>query len=103
MNCLRLRCVCECGGYGHPHSFWITDQKQLLDVAVCVNCEEKLNVIFPLTDLFKSCPSPDIKLLNQAIGQEIEQITEAVDPLLYDEEFAKAIGMKLTGIKFTAP
>jgi hypothetical protein len=103
MNCLRLRCVCECGGYGHPHALWVTEQKQLRVAAICIDCGKNLNVFFPLTDLFKACPPPDFERLDEAIGQEIERIAEVVDPIQFDEEFARAIGIKVPSIRFTAP
>ena len=78
MNCLRLRCVCECGGYGHPHALWVTEQKQLRVAAICIDCGKNLNVFFPLTDLFKACPPPDFERLDEAIGQEIERIAVTV-------------------------
>lgn len=108
MNCLRLKCVCECGGYGHPNALWITEQKQLRVVAICIDCGEKINVFFPLTDLFKACPSPDIRQLDEAVGQEIERIADSatskpVDITTEDEEMLKSFGIKVPVIKFTAP
>jgi len=100
MNCHRLLCVCNCGGYGHPHALWITDQKQLLVTAICVKCEERFNALFPLTDLFKGCPLPDVKELNEALGREIEQITTSKPLILTtdDKKFLDALK-----IKFIAP
>ena len=58
MNCFRLRCVCRCGSYTQPLSLWITDQKSLQVTSYCVSCESQFCVLFPLSELFKSCPCP---------------------------------------------
>lgn len=104
MNLARLLCTCECGSYSQPVSFWLTDQKQLLISAVCVSCERQFNILFPLTELYTTCPKPDIKQLDQVIGRKIEEITDPSlppKPVLLteqDERFLRAL--KIT---FTAP
>jgi hypothetical protein len=58
MNRSRLISKCECGGFAQPLSLWVTDEKSLLVTSYCIVCESQVNVIFPLTELFKSCPLP---------------------------------------------
>ena len=86
MNCGRLLCTCACGGYGQPHTLWITDQKQLLITCLCIACEEPFNVLFPLADLFKQCPLPNLAKLDKAIGNEIDKITGPLRPPLSIKE-----------------
>lgn len=87
-------------------SLWISDTKALCVCYVCMNCEDKFTVLFPLTDLFKACPAPDLKALDETMGKEIAQITEAADnadpkPIILtqlDKSYLKELH-----IKFTAP
>ena len=84
MNAHRLLGKCECGGYAQPQSLWITDQKSLLVTCFCIVCEKQINVVFPLTELFKQCPKPTFtaKQLREIVGKENALITgEAGKPL----------------------
>ena len=75
MNLKRLLCSChKCGSYAQPHALWLTDQGHLCVTAICVNCEEKTNVLFPLSDLLAHCPPPT-KAIDMAIKEEIKEIT----------------------------
>lgn len=78
MNCNRMVCRCDCGGFAQPVALWITDQKALLVTCFCVACESQLSVIFPLAELYKDCPLPnfDEKKLIQAVDSEIAKIKE---------------------------
>ena len=60
MNCSRLICKCNCGGFAQPLSAWVTDQKSLLVTCYCIVCESQVNVVFPLSQLFKACPKPSL-------------------------------------------
>jgi hypothetical protein len=62
VNCHRLLCKCSCGGFAQPLSFWLTDQKSLMVTCYCIVCESQVNVAFPLSELFKSCPLPTLSL-----------------------------------------
>lgn len=70
-------------------SLWLTEDKCLLIAARCVSCEKECDILVPLADLFKACPVPDLKSLNEKICTEIARITdgeEPCEPLLFNAE-----------------
>jgi hypothetical protein len=81
MNCGRLICKCNCGGFAQPLSVWVTDQKSLLVTCYCIVCESQVNVVFPLSDLWKSCPKPSLpglpgKPIQPPLAKPPEELTE---------------------------
>jgi hypothetical protein len=105
MNCFKLRCICPCGEDAIPQSLCITDQKELLVKTVCVNCEKSGDFFFPLTHLYKSCPSDDLTKKETATdsGTERNDAAESVDAVAFDKKFMKDVGISTPAIKFTAP
>ena len=103
MNMKRLLCICNCGGFGQPFSIWMTDQKALCVTAHCISCESQFSVLFPLADLFKDCPLPDLKALDAAIGAEIAEIAESADPKPIKLTQLDKRWLKELKIQFTAP
>ena len=50
-----------------------------------------MNFSFPLTNLYKACPEPDLKELEQAIIQNIQQAIESPEFTEQDLQFLKAL------------
>jgi len=86
VNCNRLMTTCNCGSYCTPVLLWITDTKMLLVESVCVSCGEKVNVLFPLTELYKECPVSDA-----AKGAIKETGMEIVDQVMDEKPKARSI------------
>lgn len=93
MNLFRLVCRCHtCDGFAQPHSFWLTDQKGLLVVSICVSCEAKTNCLFALDDLFKTCPEPDLKALGPALEINPETPTKPIKLTTADKRWLHELG-----------
>lgn len=94
MNLNRLLCNCyQCGGFAQPHALWLSDQKTLVITALCLSCEEKTNVIFPLDVLFKGCPIPDLSQVEAAIVEATveDQPPKPMRPTGDDKKFLRAM------------
>ena len=99
MNVARLICKCpKCGGYAQPISTWLTDRKELLITAVCINDETKFDCTFPLAECFKACPAPDLrKALQASLAPAPKELSED-DLTAQDKAFCHELR-----IRFTAP
>lgn len=90
MKYVRLLAKCECGSLVQPHSLWLTDNKGLCVTGMCFACGEVVSTLYSLSELYKSCPFPDVKKLNQAIGEAVDKIANQTNG---DQNFLRQCGI----------
>ena len=97
MTCARLIAECDkCNCTLQVVSLWITSTKCVLATCICPNCEQKVNTLWELRDLYKVCPKPDPTALLNAVDQQIHAICEGNLIKPYDGkdlEFLKGMGI----------
>jgi hypothetical protein len=96
---LPMNCPCSCGSISQqPLSVWLLiDEAVVMITSFCIQCEQNFNTLFPLDGL-QEAAIPAVKLLGQAIDQEIERVTEntppkSVEKIVGDEDFLRACGI----------
>lgn len=90
MKYVRLLAKCDCGSLVQPHSLWLTDNKSLCVTGMCIACGEVANTFYSLRELYKICPFPDVKKLDQVIAEAVDKIVNQTND---DEKFLRDCGI----------